>query len=114
MDIKAAILNSTTKKIEKIDVPEWGTSVFMRTMTAGERDAWELAWLDRQGKGGVANFRSVFLVKCLCDENGTRLFSDGEVEQLAAQDSNVINRLFEFAREQNGLTSDQVDELAKN
>lgn len=114
MDIKAAILNSTTKKIEKIDVPEWGTSVFMRTMTAGERDAWELAWLDRQGKGGVANFRSVFLVKCLCDENGTRLFSDGEVEQLAAQDSKVINRLFEFAREQNGLTSDQVDELAKN
>jgi hypothetical protein len=114
MDIKAAILSSTTKKIHKVEVPEWGTAVFMRTMTAGERDAWELAWLDKQGKGGVANFRSVFLVKCLCDENGTRLFADNEVEQLAAQDSKVINRLFEIAREQNGLTSDQVDELAKN
>ena len=114
MDIKAAILSSTTKKIKKVEVPEWGTPVFMRTMTAGERDAWELAWLDKQGKGGVANFRSVFLVKCLCDENGTRLFADNEVEQLAAHDSKVVNRLFEIAREQNGLTSDQVDELAKN
>ena len=114
MDIKNAILSSKTKRIQKVDVPEWGTPVFMRTMTAGERDAWELAWLDKQGKGGVANFRSVFLVKCLCDEDGTRLFSDGEVEQLAAQDSRVINRLFEIAREQNGLTTEQVDELAKN
>ncbi|MGA0081795.1 MAG: hypothetical protein ACO3IT_08515 [Ilumatobacteraceae bacterium] len=114
MDIKNAILSSKTKRIQKVDVPEWGTPVFMRTMTAGERDAWELAWLDKQGKGGVANFRSVFLVKCLCDEDGTRLFSDGEVEQLAAQDSKVINRLFEIAREQNGLTTEQVDELAKN
>jgi len=84
MDIKNAILSSKTKRIQKVDVPEWGTPVFMRTMTAGERDAWELAWLDKQGKGGVANFRSVFLVKCLCDEDGTRLFSDGEVEQLAS------------------------------
>ena len=114
MDIKNAILSSKTKRIQKVDVPEWGTPVFMRTMTAGERDAWELAWLDKQGKGGVANFRSVFLVKCLCDEDGARLFSDGEVEQLAAQDSKVINRLFEIAREQNGLTTEQVDELAKN
>jgi hypothetical protein len=44
MDIKAAILSSTTKKIKKSTCQN-GASVFMRTMTAGERDAWELAWL---------------------------------------------------------------------
>jgi hypothetical protein len=114
MDIKAAILASSKKNLQKVSVPEWGVDVFLRTMTAGERDAWELAWIEKQGKGGVANFRSVFLAKCLCDENGNRLFSDAEVPQLAEQDASVVNRLFELARERNALTADQVDELAKN
>jgi hypothetical protein len=114
MNLKQAILSADDKDLRKVPVPEWGIDVYIGAMTAGERDSWENEWLQNQGKGGVPNFRSKFLVRCLCDENGSRLFGMGDVEQLATKKASVINRLFEIAREENALTAEQVDELAKN
>jgi len=114
MDLKQAILAAGDDKLRKVNVPEWGIDVYLGVMSAGERDSWENEWLQKQGKGGVENFRSKFLVRCLCDESGKRLFSVNEADQLSSKPADIINRLFEIAREQNALTSEQVDELAKN
>lgn len=114
MDLKKAILDSAANNLRKVHVPEWGVDVYIGVMSAGERDSWENEWLQKQGKGGVENFRSKFLVRCLCDADGERIFGQGDVDQLAGQRADVVNRLFEIAREQNALTAEQVDELAKN
>lgn len=114
MDLKKAILEAGSSDLRKVHVPEWGVDVYIGVMSAGERDGWENEWLQKQGKGGVENFRSKFLVCCLCDEEGNRIFNRNEVDKLASKSASVINRLFEIAREQNALTAEQVDELAKN
>lgn len=114
MDLRQAILETQDKRVTKVHVPEWGIDVYLMPMSVGDRDAWENEWLERQNKGGVSNFRSKFLVKCLCDESGRKLFTDADVEKLAAKSSSVVCRLFELARKENALTQDQVDELAKN
>jgi hypothetical protein len=61
MDLRKAILEAQDSELRKVHVSEWGVDVFIGVMTAGERDSWENEWLQKQGKGGVENFRAKFL-----------------------------------------------------
>ena len=98
-------------------VPEWGGSVWLRTMTGTERDQFEAESLKRKGKDievNMANVRARLLAKTLADERGTRLFNDGEVLVLGAKSGDVLDRLYVAARRHNRLTKEDVEELAGN
>ena len=43
------ILGKRRGKVEEIKVPEWGGTVFVREITASERDAFEAGSLDKKG-----------------------------------------------------------------
>lgn len=94
-----------------VPVPEWGGIISIRMMSVQERDAHELEWLNNKEKG-VDNFRAKFLARCLCDENGVRLFSDADAAMLGLKGANVMNRLWAKAMAHNALTEADVQELA--
>jgi hypothetical protein len=112
----ADIIGADDLNILTAKVPEWtkdgepGT-VYLRLMTVGERDAYECEWLVNKEKG-VANFRSKFLARCLCDKAGSRLFTDADVEKLAAKSVAVVDRLFKKAMKHNAMSMADVEELA--
>ena len=110
---KEQILAADDLGLLEVTVPEWGGTVYVRVMTCGERDAYENDWVMNKNKG-VENFRTKFLAKCLCDEKGSRLFSDSEIEQLSRKSAKVMSRLWAKAMEYNALTDKDVEELAKN
>ena len=110
---KDAILAADDGKLLKVAVPEWGGDVYIRVMTVGERDAYELEY-QRKKITGMDDFRSKFLAKCLCDERGQRIFGNGDVEHLAAKSAKVVNRLWEAAMRHNDLDESKIEELAKN
>lgn len=97
----------------KVHVKEWNGDVFIRVMTVGELDAYQKEWVGKK-EVGVDNFRAKFLARCLCDEKGQRLFSDEQIEQLAAKSAKVVGRLFDKAAAHNAITEKDVEELAKN
>ena len=97
----------------KVTVPDWGGDVFIRVMTVGERDAYEREWIGKR-ETGIDNFRAKFLARCLCDENGKRLFSDEEVGLLASKNARTCSMLWSKAMSHNAITNDDVEELAKN
>jgi hypothetical protein len=107
---KAAILAvKDTKLSDPIPVPEWGGDVFVKTLSGTERDAFEDAYAENKMKA----FRCRFLVLTLCDEDGDRLFGDGDVAELGKKSSLVINRLFEKAWDHNAFTTQAVDGLGE-
>ena len=110
---KEQILSADDMGLLEVAVPEWGGSVFVRVMTVGERDSYENEWMVNKDRG-VANFRSKFLQRVLCDEKGDLLFSPTEVDKLAKKSARVITRVWEAAMKHNSLTDDDVEELAKN
>ena len=107
------ILKAGKAKVRQIEVPEWGGTVCVRVMSVGERDQYENDWV-RSKLTGMKNFRTKFLVKCLCDEEGKTLFTDQDIDALASQDAAVMSRLWDIAMTVNALKSDDVEELAKN
>jgi hypothetical protein len=82
-------------------------------MTVGERDAYENEW-QRKKETGVDDFRTKFLVRCLVDEKGNRLFDNGDVAKLAQKSARVMNRIWMAAMEHNNLSDQSIEELAKN
>lgn len=106
---KKAILAAKDTKLEKVNVPEWGDDVFIKTLSGTERDAFEEAYSTEK----MRNFRPRFLVLTLCDDKGERLFTDDEVDALGAKSAAVINRLFDKAWAFNAFRSEDVEALGK-
>ena len=103
-----------------VEVPEWGGTVYVRPMSAGERDRWEGELLERGEKrkesikAATENLRAVFLAKCLCDDAGVLLFGPDDIEALAGKSYRAVDRAFEAAQTINGLSEADVEELEKN
>jgi hypothetical protein len=95
-----------------IKVPEWGGEVYVRVMSVGERDSYERMWIGRKDTG-IDNFRSEYLARCLCDENGNLIFSRASVAKLASKSGAVVSRLFDEALKHNNMTEADVEELGK-
>ena len=108
----AADISTTT-----VEVPEWGGSVLVRPLTGEERDAFEESMLSGQGKNRkvtLANVRAKLVARCVVDESGDRLFSDGDIARLGKKSAAALNRVYEAASKASGLSEADVEELAGN
>jgi len=108
------ILSSKDDSLEKVSVPEWGGDVFVRTMTGGERDSWELYASKQMERANNVNIRAKLACLCLCDENGKRLFGDGQVDALGKKSAKALDRVYSAALELNKLTDEDIEQLEKN
>lgn len=108
------ILSNKAKRVEKIAVPEWGGDVFIREISAAERDAFELEMAKGKGSTVKPNFRGSLAALVLCDESGTRLFSNTDASQLGQMPSSGVDRVFAAASKLNAFSKEDVDELEKN
>ena len=118
MGMKEDILSSDDLPLVAVPTPEWKvTTVWIRTMSAAERDAFEASNIVRRGKQrdtNFANIRARFVALCACDERGERIFSDADAGMLGNKSAAVLDRLFDAAQKANGVTEDDVKEMAKN
>ena len=109
---KAAILAADDKRMVDFEVPEWNGSVKLRVMTGTERDRFEAEFVN--GSKSVDMVRAKLVAKCLCDEQGQRLFTETEIPQLGEKSAAVLDRLFGECMKLNRFTKDDVDNLAGN
>lgn len=114
MGLKEQIKAASHRKPLKVHVKEWNLDVFVRVLSVGERDAWELGWIDIRNKGMASfpNFRAFYLARTLCDEHGVRIWQDNELDEIAGLDGAVMGELFDVAQRHNKLTEADVVELA--
>ncbi len=102
---------------EEVYIAEWAGSVWVRTLSAAERDALEAASVQARGKDrsvNLANLRARLAVLCLVDEQGQRLFTDTDAVALGQKSAKALARVYDVAARLNGLSAEDVEELAKN
>jgi hypothetical protein len=112
-----AILSVDDRPTEQVDVPEWGGHVLVSTMTGQERDRFEASLLDEKGQNRSANMdnlRARLATLCCVDDDGNRLFSQSDIEELGRKSALALNRIFTAAQRLNGIGEDAVEELAGN
>jgi len=110
------ILQAKDLVLKEVAVPEWGGTVFVKSMTAKERDAFEASVTEiRGGKQSVRleNIRAKFAALTICDENGKRLFDEKDIPALAEKSAGALTRVFEAAQKLSGLTDGDIKEMAE-
>ncbi len=116
------ILGSDDLPRELVEVPEWGGSVWVRTMTGQERDAYEASiidvTMDSKGRSSVErrmeNSRAKLLTRCICGDDGERIFTESDVAALGRKSAKALDRVFDVAQRLNGMTEEDLEELAGN
>ena len=111
---KEQILNSQDLTKEKIEVPEWGGVIFVRTMTGAERDSFEQGIVNDDRTANLSNIRAKLCALTVVDEEGKRIFTDDDVKGIGEKSSLVLDRVFQVAQKLNGISSADVEDLAKN
>ena len=108
---------------ELVTVPEWGgISVWVRGLSAYDRDKWELDRIEmKRGKGGRMqpgelrqNARASLLVLALVDAENKPLFHPRDTERLGRKGAKAINRLYEVAARLSGISDEDEAELLGN
>lgn len=111
------ILNANDYEYEDVEVPEWGGTVRVRTMTGLERDSFEGSVFEMKGKDSKVNFKNFRAKLCACcmvNADNMRMFSDADVEELGKKSAKALERVFTVAQRLNGIGSKEVEELTKN
>jgi len=102
-------------KTIEVPVPEWGGSVLVRTISGTERDAFEQTIFDGKSQSArLTNIRARLAALTMVDEKGKRLYEDKEIATLGRKSAKPLDRIYDAAAKLNGLSKDDVEDLAKN
>jgi hypothetical protein len=117
MSLRDLILTADDLPREAVHCPEWKATVYVRTMTGEERDAFEQSQMEKRGKDEKQNLvgiRARLAVICACDKDGNAIFGESDIPALSKKSAKALNRIFNKASALNGFTGEDVEELAKN
>ena len=101
----------------EVEVPQWGGSVLVQGLSAKQRGFLMDRIVDQRGNGRKLKLADIQVLTCalsIVGEDGKRLFSDLEMNHLAAKSSAALQVVFEVAQKLSGLSDEQVEELSGN
>lgn len=111
------ILAKEDRVYETIPVPEWGGEVRLRSLTGKERDAFEASMVETNKKGqqkqNLANVRARLVSICCVNEKDELIFNSKDVDRLGGKSAAALNRIAEKCNEMNGLSDEDVEEMAE-
>lgn len=114
---RAAILAVPDIQTEELHVPEWGTWIRVKGLTARERDDWEDSCLTGKGKNQQVNMRNArakMVVRAAVDEKGERLFGNQDAEALGEKSGIAVDRIYDVAARLAGVSDRDMDDLTGN
>ena len=112
------ILEADDIKLELVSVPEWGGSVYVKGMTGSERDQYEAAMVTSKKPGearviDMSDLRAKLCSMTICDEKGSRLFSEKDVRKLTKKSAAALQRIFKVAQRLSGIGDEDLKELTE-
>ncbi len=108
-------LEEWTPAGETFDAERHG--VYVGTMSARDRDAWESRLFADKGGDESRNFnnlRARLAVHTVQDESGARVFTEDDTTWLADKAGSPLDAIFSVALKLNKLSKRDQDELVKN
>ena len=111
------ILAADDLETREVEVPEWGGSVRVKSLSGRERDAWEASLRATRGNKTTAdtsNIRAKLVARALVGDDGQRLFSDRDIAALGDKSALALDRLFDVIAEMSGLSNKADEDAEKN
>jgi len=99
---------------QPVEVDGLGT-VYVAKFSAKDRDRFEeIVTGGVPGKVNLRNVRAQVAALLIVDEDGKRMFSDGDADALGELDTDTIQAVVVAGFKLNGIKSDELEEATKN
>ena len=109
------ILAANDTPTRDVFIPEWGDSVRVRSLSARDRDAFELAVVQAKHDGEpVQNIRARYAAACIVNDKGVAIFSEEDIAALGDKSAAALDKVYSAIEELNHLSADDIEALAKN
>jgi len=111
------ILAAVDMKIEAVEVPEWGGTVYIRNLTGKARERFEKSRYRMHGKEVEIiheNTRTSLLAATICDAQGNLLFTAEHLDALGEKSGEILDRLFEASQRLSCMRAEDLQAKAKN
>lgn len=105
------------REYKDVDVPEWGFAVRFQSWSAKDLDDHEADCAKRRLPGDkfdMAGLRIATLGRSLVNADGSKMFTNGDLETLADKNGAVIRRLADEAMKFNRIGEKAVEDEEKN
>lgn len=102
------ILGAEDIKIETVDVPEWGGTVRVRTLTAADRLR-VVGTVDPK-----VDTRIIYVAAALIDDKGEPLMTAADIPALMVKSAKATDRVYEVVARLNGLGTKATGDAEKN
>ncbi len=111
---REAIFGAVDLETRPVEVPEWGGTVYVRTMSGLDRDEFESTAARLRESGDLKRLSRALMVACFaCDHAGARLFTLDDLEAIAAKNGVVLGRIATAGLKLNKLDDEEVETQAK-
>lgn len=114
--IRQKILAAKPTAMERLDVPEWDATVWIKELTLKERDAFEADQIVREEDGSMRmetkGLKARLIILCACDEDGEKVFSPEDEDALNELGAAAIERVFAVCQRVNKMRKADAAELA--
>lgn len=112
------LLQKQELRIEKVNLTQ-DDFVFVREMTARERDRFEQSLMTEDNKGdyvrSLDDFRAKLAVHTVCDENGNSILTPNDYPLLSKNmRAKDLEKIINKAQEMNRISESDKEELVKN
>jgi hypothetical protein len=112
------MLGATDVQIEAVFVPEWGGTVYVRSLPGKGRDQFEGSRVRIKADGKVElvhdNTRARLLALTVCNEAGELLFSEEDVAAIGEKNAAALDRIFDVAQRLSSLRPQDLEQKVKN
>lgn len=106
---------------EEVTIPAWGGSVWVRTLSADEKDYWERG-LDAGSDASTEEklskrydrLRARTAVLSCCDAQGAPLFVMQDMEWLGRKSAKALDKIWDVFVRLNAIGKEEVEALTKN
>lgn len=112
MSLRDIILQAKDCPITPLEVSEWKTTVYIKTLSAGER-----LQLEKDMSAGIESQTLTFSrIACavLCDEQGNMLFKyPDEIELVDTKSPGALEKVFDEGLKRNFMKKQDIEDLKK-
>ncbi len=115
---REALLKLCKRRYATVDIPERNITVRIQSLSENEKSQYETCLIAKNGKGimreRLQDATRRLLALCIVDDNGNRIFTDGDLSELANLDAFVSSRIYDACQEHCGFNKGDIDETVKN
>ena len=113
-DIRSRILEADDTERELLEIPEWGVTVEVRSLSARDRAAFNRR-VFKDGEGDLEKWYTDMAIASVYDpDTGDRVFDQADRDTLAGKSVKALERIIAAANRVSALTVDALDEAVED